>query len=81
MSLEQELRAALAEKFLAADDVARLKGDDDLFDHLDSVQVLRLVAHLEKAYGIIIEDAEIGELTTLNQAVAFLNHKRSPSTR
>lgn len=79
MPLEQELRSALAEKFLAPAEVARLGSDDDLFDLLDSVQVIRFVAHLEKSYGIIVEDEEISALATLNKAAAFLSQKRRPS--
>jgi acyl carrier protein len=79
MSREQEFRNLLAEKFLPADYVARLQPDDDLFELLDSVQVLRLVAALEKTYGISVEDADIGSLATLRQATDFLTRKGKTS--
>ena len=76
MPCEAALRKILADKFLPPGDVERLQADDDLFERLDSVQVIRLIAHLEKAHGIVIDDAEIAELSTLNKAAAFLDRKK-----
>jgi acyl carrier protein len=77
MDREAALRKILAERYLPPAEVERLRPDDDLFERLDSVQVIRLVAHLEKTLGIVIDDAEIAELSTLGKAASFLDRKRA----
>jgi len=80
MTLEDELRQALAERFLSPAEAAQLGRTDDLFERLDSVQVLRLVAHIEKKYRVQVEDHEIGQLATLDQTLALLKRKRTSFT-
>jgi len=52
-----------------------LRPDTDLraVEGADSIKVLRMVAKIEQAYGIELEDDEIFGLTTIDQVVAVVD--------
>ena len=78
MTLASELRATIAERFLP-DRSAALSDDADLFLLLDSLDVIRLVAHLEKAYRVEVADDEMNadNLSSVARLVALVERKRS----
>ncbi|NKQ58661.1 acyl carrier protein [Amycolatopsis sp. K13G38] len=51
-----------------------LRSDTDLraVEGADSIKVLRMVAKIEQAYGIELEDDDIFGLTTIDQVVAVV---------
>ncbi len=68
-SWEKDLRTLLAE--MSGLDTLRIGSDDDL-EHklgLDSLARLRLLAAVEKRFGIRIPDDRLGEIRTLRQLI------------
>lgn len=59
MSLKDTLRDYVTDAFLEGGATATLQDDDDLMQVLDSLQVLRLVAEVEKRYGIHVENSDL----------------------
>jgi acyl carrier protein len=59
MNIEEDLRRYLGGDLLLGARAATLGNDDSLFDLLDSMQLLRVVGHLEKNYRIEVEDHEL----------------------
>ncbi len=69
---EKELRALLGD--LSAKDTSRLGLDDDLVRELglDSLAGLRLLAGVEKRFGVCFPDERIGEFRTLGQLLEMI---------
>jgi acyl carrier protein len=59
MNVETTLRRHLADPSLLGTAAATVGADDNLFDLIDSLQMLRMVAHLEKTFRIEIDDFEM----------------------
>lgn len=78
--LPHTLRAFLVDHFLFGDDNGMSDGDSLLeLGVLDSTGVLELVAHLEKSYGIKVEDDELvpENLDSIENLVRFVESKRA----
>jgi acyl carrier protein len=77
-SLEQELRSFVTDNFPFGE-VDGLSNDDSLTDRgiIDSTGVLELVAFLERAYGISVQDRELipANLDSINGLVKYLEQK------
>ena len=77
---QADLLEFISKQLVSSEDWGELTADDDLVDTgiLDSQAILRLAAHLERAYGIKVEQADIvpahfGSVTAL---VGFVARKR-----
>ena len=78
--MKEEIRAYLLEH-RANPDVTRVEDGESLLDAgvIDSMSMVDLIAHLESAYGISVdEDDMIPEnFDTLNAIVAYVEQKRA----
>lgn len=72
-NLKEELRAMISE-IAEKDEIP----DDAAFKDLgiDSMMGVEIVAAIERKYQVKIEDAELVEVTTLNNAMALVQKKR-----
>ncbi len=59
MNVETALRRHLSDASLLGGSAATVGADDNLFDLIDSLQMLRIIANLEKTYRIEIDDCEM----------------------
>lgn len=59
MSLKDTLRDYVTDSFLEGGQTATIQDDDDLMQILDSLQILRLVAEVEKRYAIHVENSDL----------------------
>ncbi len=71
-NLKEELRALIAE-IAEKDEIP----DDKHFKELgiDSMMGVEIVAAIERQYKVKFEDAELGEVTTLNNSMALVRKK------
>ena len=83
MTVEKALRRLLRDPNLLGSPADSLAADDNLFDLIDSMQMLRIVANLEKTFRIEIEDFEMipDNLKSINAFVGLLERKLGPSAR
>ncbi|HVJ89028.1 MAG TPA: acyl carrier protein [Labilithrix sp.] len=74
MNLKEELRDLIAE-IAEIDEVP----DDATFKDLgiDSMMGVEIVAAIERKYQVKIDDSELVEVTTLNNAMALVQKKRT----
>ncbi|HRH00216.1 MAG TPA: acyl carrier protein [Polyangiaceae bacterium] len=79
MSIQDEVRQFIVKNFYVAD-AAGLADDASLLDKgvIDSTGVLEVVAHLEEAYGIKVDDAELlpENLDSIARIAAFVQKKK-----
>src|SRR5438067_8900373 len=59
MTEEAELRDYLAREILPPGESAGFGDEDNLFERVNSMETIRLVAHIEKEYGIEVDDHEM----------------------
>jgi acyl carrier protein len=73
--VEQRLRAILGE--VSKQDLGRTGVDDDLVRELglDSLAALRLLAAVEKRFGVRFPDDRLTEFRTLRQLCDFISHQ------
>ena len=73
-NLKEELRALIAE-IAEKDEIP----DDVAFKDLgiDSMMGVEIVAAIERKYQVKIDDAELAEVTTLNNSMALVQKKRA----
>jgi acyl carrier protein len=57
--IEDQIRAFIIEAYLTPAQAETFRDDDDLLRMLDSLQILRLVIHLESAFGIKVDNSEL----------------------
>ncbi len=71
-SREKDLRMLLVE--MSGQDTSRVGPDDDLVHKLglDSLARLRLLAAVEKRFGVRFSDDRLGEIRTLNQLLDLI---------
>jgi acyl carrier protein len=83
MTLERSLRRLLRDPNLLGSPADSLAADDNLFDLIDSMQMLRIVANLERTFRIEIEDFEMipANLQSIDAFVSLLERKLGPSAR
>jgi acyl carrier protein len=76
-----ELRHYVLNTFLFTDDPSALADDASLIKQgvIDSTGILELIAHLEEAYGITVEDEEMipDNFDSLRRISAFVHRKRA----
>jgi acyl carrier protein len=76
--IKQDIRKYLVDNFLFGNDNG-LTDDASFLDKgiIDSTGVMELIAHLEKAYGIKVADAELipENLDSINSILGFLERK------
>ncbi len=77
-NIEAEIRKFIVDRFLFGEDKA-FDGDASLLEAgiVDSTGVLELIAHIERKYGIKVENDEFipENLDTINRLCAFLDRK------
>lgn len=80
MTVEERVRAFIADNFVLASSDGGLGGDDSLMDLgvMDSTGVLEMVAFLEQDFGLDIQDTELlpENLDTINAIVRFVGRKQ-----
>ena len=80
MTIHERVRAFITENFYIADK-ATLSDTDSLLDKgiIDSTGVLEVVAFIEGAFGIQVDDAEIlpENLDTIGSIVGYIERKRA----
>ena len=83
MTVEKALRRLLSDPNLLGSHADSQAADDNLFDLIDSMQMLRIVANLERTFRIEIEDFEMipDNLKSINAFVGLLERKLGPSAR
>ena len=76
-ALTARLRVLVAE--VTKRGAAALGADDDLVQALglDSLEALRVLAHVEKRFGVRVEDAEIHAMRTLRQLADAVERRRA----
>jgi acyl carrier protein len=78
-SIRKELRAFILETFLFGDDSQGFENTDSFMEKgiIDSTGVLELVSHLEKTFGITVEDEEMvpANLDSVDNLAAFVQRK------
>ncbi len=79
MSIQEEVRQFIVKNFYVPD-AAGLPDDASLLDRgvIDSTGVLEVVAHLEKTYGIQVDDSELlpENLDSIARVAAFVTKKK-----
>ena len=75
ISLETKVCSRFAE--IVAVPVEQVNPAASLFDayHLDSVNALKLISHLEVEFDIDIEEQEVRQVCTLNDVIALIRKK------
>ncbi len=74
INLKEELRALIAE-IAEKDEIPDEVSFKDL--GIDSMMGVEIVAAIERKYHVKIDDAELAEVTTLNNSMALVQKKRS----
>jgi acyl carrier protein len=76
--VEDRVRRFVLTSFLTDTPPDAFGNGDDLFQLLDSLQVLRLVLHLESAFGIKVQPEELSadNLSTVRKVADFVARKR-----
>jgi acyl carrier protein len=76
--IEGRVREVILSSFLPEAAPGALSNTDDLLALLDSLQVLRLVQHLEALYGVQVTDDELTaeNLGSVEKMAAFVARKR-----
>jgi len=78
MSIQEKLRAFIVDNFLFGDDRG-LEDDSSFLDggFLDSTGIMQLIAYIEEAYAVTVEDEELvpENLDSINKVAAFLETK------
>ena len=81
MNLEEHLRNYILEECLPGEEPDMLADDDDLIETgvLDSLAVMKLVAHLEKTFQIKVPTEEINRenFSSIQQLAKFVGGKLS----
>lgn len=82
MSLHDDVRQSLMD-IMPEPWVAKLQDDDDLFELMDSIDVVRLVDQLQGHYGISVSNAEMTaeNLGSLAAIAGLIERKTSSATR
>jgi len=77
--LKTELRTYITENFLFGQDTAILTDDVSFLEQglIDSTGILEIVAHLEQAYGVSVEDEELIPMNfdSVNNLAAYVSRK------
>ena len=78
---EQVIREYITNSFLAGDDAATFRSDDDLLTILDSLQILRMLIDLESQFSIKVDNSELSpdNLGTVERLAAFVARKQTES--
>jgi acyl carrier protein len=76
-SIADQVRTYIIDSFLDAKQGAALRNDTDLLGLLDSLQLLRMVVHLEASFGIKVDDSELTaeNLGSVQRIASFLARK------
>ena len=77
VEIESQVREFIWTSFLAETGTITLENSDDLFQLLDSLQVLRLVVQLETLFGVKVADHELSHanLGSVEKVAAFVSRK------
>jgi acyl carrier protein len=83
MTVEKTLRRLLSDPNLLGSYAHSQDADDNLFDLIDSMQMLRIVSNVEKTFRIEIEDFEMipTNLQSINALIGLLERKLGPPAR
>ena len=75
--IETRIRGYIVESFLTKTQAQSFRNDEDLLKVLDSLQILRMVVHLESSFGIKIADGELTaeNLGSVQNLAAFVARK------
>lgn len=79
-NIKQSLRTFIIKEFLPGEDPDKLTDDAPLISGgiLDSIATLKLIMHIEDAYGVMFEahEADKEHLDTLNQIEQLIRSKQ-----
>jgi acyl carrier protein len=83
MNLEKTVRRLLSDRNLLGAAADTVPAGDNLFELIDSMQMLRIVANMEKTFRIEIDDFEMipDNLRSISALVVLLERKLAPSAR
>ena len=75
--IESRIRGYIVESFLSPTQAQAFGDDEDLLKVLDSLQILRLVVHVESSFGTKIADGELTaeNLGSVRKLAAFVSAK------
>ena len=76
-SIADQVRAYIIDSFLDGRRAITLGNDSDLLGLLDSLQLLRMVVHLEASFGIKVDDSDLTaeNLGSVQRIASFLARK------
>ena len=82
MSLKDTLRDYVTDSFLEGGETTTIQDDDDLMQVLDSLQILRLVAEVEKRYTIHVENSDLTpeHFGSIEKLAAYIARKQHGPT-
>jgi acyl carrier protein len=77
MAIDAEIRQYILTTLLRSKSDGQLGDDDDLFQILDSIAVIRIVGHLENTFEIEIQDHEMvpENLSSVRRLAALAQRK------
>jgi acyl carrier protein len=80
MNQREQIRRYFAENHYAGTDIAHVRDDDSLLDRglIDSAGILDVVAFIEEAFGVRVDDAEITpeNFDSIDGMADFIDRKR-----
>lgn len=77
--IQEAIRDYITSSFLADDDAATFRNDDDLLTILDSLQILRMLIDLEGQFSIKVDNSELSpeNLGSVEKLAAFVARKQT----
>src|SRR5262245_50790629 len=79
--IETAVRSFVTSSYLSADQAGRFKNDDDLLSVLDSLQILRMIIHLESRFAIKVANSDLTpeNLGSVDRVAALISQKQLDS--
>ena len=76
--IQDQVRGYVIDSFLKGTQAETFRNDDNLLLVLDSLQILRMVLHLESSFSIKVTDGELTpeNLGSVAKIAAFVDRKR-----
>jgi acyl carrier protein len=78
MDIKDTIRSYVTDSFLAEGQTATLQDEDDLMEILDSLQILRMVADVEKRFSIQVDNSDLvpENFGSVERLAAFIERKQ-----
>ena len=83
MDLKDTIRNYVTDSFLTEGQTATIQDDDDLMEVLDSLQILRMVADVEKRFSIQVDNSDLTpeNFGSVEKLAAFIQRKQQLTGR